>query len=241
MRGICTTAMCLSTSPLRGHLQLHDQVQRLVEQLRERMRRVNRQRRQHRADLRAVILLDPGAIGLRPAPPAPGTGCRCRPAPAPARSRQQAYWSLDHAPHALGDGAERLGGGQAVHAALDHLALDLLLEAGHAHLEELVQVRADDAEELHPLQQRVLRVERLVEHALVELQPAQFAIDEMSRAESHRFCFGFHNRPQGNRRRSFGKRQSGDGRERPPETGRTTCRRRYELCAFSGDWRPPDG
>ena len=39
--------------------------------------------------------------------------------------------------------------------ALDHLAFDLLLEAGDAHLEELVQVRADDAEELHPFQQRV--------------------------------------------------------------------------------------
>ena len=84
---------------------------------------------------------------------------------------------------------------QPVHRALDHLALDLLLDARHAHLEELIQVRADDAEELHPLQQRVLRVERLLQHAVIELQPAQFPIDEMSRAESQRFCFGFHYRP----------------------------------------------
>ena len=48
--------------PVPGHLQPHDEVQRLVEQLRERMRRVNRQRRQHRADLRVVIILHPGQV-----------------------------------------------------------------------------------------------------------------------------------------------------------------------------------
>ena len=38
----------------------------------------------------------------------------------------------------------------------------------------------------------LLRIQRLLQHALVELQPAQFPIDEMSRAERYRFCFGFH-------------------------------------------------
>ena len=106
---------------------------------------------------------------------------------------------LDHAPHPLDDGAEGFGPGQTVHRALHHLALDLLLQAGDADLEELIQVRANDAEELHPLQERVLRVERLFEHPIIELQPAQFPIDEMSRAESQHFCFGFQNRQQGNR------------------------------------------
>ena len=92
------------------------------------------------------------------------------------------------------------------------------LMPGDAHLEELIQVRADDAEELHPLQQGVLRVERLLQHAVIELQPAQFPIDEMSRAESHRFCFGFHDRQQGNRRPGFGKSQSVAGRRAPPES-----------------------
>ena len=66
------------------------------------------------------------------------------------------------------------------------------LMPGDAHLEELIQVGADDAEELHPLQQRVLRVQRLLQHAVIKLQPAQLPIDEMSRAERKRFCFGFH-------------------------------------------------
>ena len=70
--------------PVPRHLQPHDEVQRLVQQLRERMRRVNRQRRQHRPDLRVVIILDPGAGRPGPAPPAPAGGCRWPPAPAPA-------------------------------------------------------------------------------------------------------------------------------------------------------------
>ena len=178
------------------HLQPHHQVQRLVQQLRERMRRVNRQRRQHRADLRVVVILHPGQIRrlqLRHLQ---------QPDAVRRQGRQQlaapaAVLLLDHAPHPLDDGAERLGRGQPVHRALHYLAFDLLLDPGHAHLEELIQVRADDAEELHPLQQRVFRVQRLLQHAMIKLQPAQFPIDEMSRPDRLRFCFGCHNRLQG--------------------------------------------
>ena len=54
---------------------------------------------------------------------------------------------------------------------------DLLLEAGDPHLEELVEVAAEDAEELEPLEQRRPGVERLVQHAAVELEPGELAID----------------------------------------------------------------
>ena len=57
----------------------------------------------------------------------------------------------------------------------------LPLEPGHAHLEELVEVAAVDAEELEALEQRGARVERLVQHAAVELEPAQLAIDVQRR------------------------------------------------------------
>jgi hypothetical protein len=50
---------------------------------------------------------------------------------------------------------------------------ELLLQARHADHEELVEVRRDDGEELHPLQQRHRGVGRLVEHALVELKPRE--------------------------------------------------------------------
>ena len=51
-------------------------------------------------------------------------------------------------------------------------------QRGDANHEELVEIRADDREELDALEQRVRLVERLIEHALVELEPAQFAVDE---------------------------------------------------------------
>ena len=187
MRGICTTAMCLSISRSARHLQPHNQVQRFVEQLRKRMRRVNRQRRQHRADLRAIILLEPVQVGRRPAPQAPGTGCRCAPAPAAVlRASRRIAAPPSGARAGRSRGTSRVAVSPSI-AALDHVAFDLLLEPGDAHLEELIEVRADDAEELHPLQQRVLRIQRLVQHALVELQPAQFAIDEVLRFESVSF------------------------------------------------------
>jgi hypothetical protein len=44
--------------------------------------------------------------------------------------------------------------------------------------EELVEVRAEDRQELHPLEQRVALVERLAQHAGVEVEPAQLAVDE---------------------------------------------------------------
>ena len=99
-------------------------------------------------------------------------------------SRQQAYCSAHHPPHALVIACKRLRRRQPVHAALDHAAFDLLLQAGDAHLEKLVEIGTDDAEELQPFQQGIGRVERLVQDALIEFQPAQLAIDEMFRLET---------------------------------------------------------
>jgi hypothetical protein len=55
-------------------------------------------------------------------------------------------------------------------------ALDLPLEAGDADHEELVEVRAHDGEELHSFQERHARIERLLEHAVIELEPRQLTI-----------------------------------------------------------------
>ena len=46
----------------------------------------------------------------------------------------------------------------------------------------------DDGEKLHALEQRMIVLDRLVEHALVELQPAQLAVDvEVGTAENDIF------------------------------------------------------
>ena len=55
---------------------------------------------------------------------------------------------------------------------------DAALEAGDADHEELVEVRGEDREEADPLQQVQVRVLGELEHAGVEVQPAQFPVQE---------------------------------------------------------------
>ena len=54
-------------------------------------------------------------------------------------------------------------------------------EAADSHLEELVEIRGGDGEELDSLQKRKLGAESFVEDALVEFEPGEFAIDEGKR------------------------------------------------------------
>ena len=54
---------------------------------------------------------------------------------------------------------------------------DLLLQAPNALHEELVEDRARDRQELHPLEQRRARVLRLVEHTIDEGEPRQLSIE----------------------------------------------------------------
>ena len=60
------------------------------------------------------------------------------------------------------------------------------LEPGDADLEKLVEVRCADRQKPQPVEQRVGRVAGLFEHALVEIQPAQLAIDEPAWVGSRR-------------------------------------------------------
>ncbi len=71
------------------------------------------------------------------------------------------------------------------HAAWRHAVLadqlmiqrDLALQPGHPNLEELVHVAREDQQELQPFQQRRALVQRLVQHADIELQLRQLAVD----------------------------------------------------------------
>jgi hypothetical protein len=62
-----------------------------------------------------------------------------------------------------------------------HLARERLLQARDADHEELVQILGEDGEELQPFEQRLRRVERLFEHAPVELDLAELAVEERQR------------------------------------------------------------
>ena len=65
----------------------------------------------------------------------------------------------------------------AVGRRLGDAGLDLLPQAGDAHHEELAEDRADDADELDALEQRVVGVAGLVQHALEEVEHAELAVD----------------------------------------------------------------
>ena len=54
---------------------------------------------------------------------------------------------------------------------------DLATQTCDADHVELVEVGAEDRQELQPLQQAIPRVERLVQYSGVELEPAQLTID----------------------------------------------------------------
>src|SRR5262249_27984175 len=83
--------------------------------------------------------------------------------------------------HATLDRRQLIAGAETVRPIVLGLetGVDLLLQPRHADLEELVQVRAENAQELEPLEQRVRRVARLFEHAMIELEPAELTIEIM--------------------------------------------------------------
>ncbi len=77
----------------------------------------------------------------------------------------------------VADGVQGLGGGQPVGGRIGTAGRQLLLQAGHADLEELVEVVGEDGQEARSLQQRVAGVGGLEQDARVELQPRQLAVD----------------------------------------------------------------
>src|SRR6266513_4252418 len=89
----------------------------------------------------------------------------------------------DELVHPAFDGGELLGGREAVGPVVLRLdpGVHLLLQAGHPDLEELVQVGAEDREELEALEPRVRRVGRLIQHAGVELEPGELAVQVVIR------------------------------------------------------------
>jgi hypothetical protein len=85
----------------------------------------------------------------------------------------------------LGDGLQLLDRAEPVWRIVlrGAFAEGLLTHAGHADHEEFVEIGAKDRQELQPLHQRILGVLRLLEHAQVEFQPAQLAVEERLRTD----------------------------------------------------------
>jgi hypothetical protein len=142
----------------------------------ERMSRIERQRGQDRGDLalkicpevggdviRIIVRLEkPDAVlrELGPQPVGPDLGL-----------------FVEHLPRASPHHRQLLFGRQAVGRHVIAVRAQLLLQRRDAHHEELIEIRADDGEELHALEQWVAAVARLVENSIVERQPTQLAVD----------------------------------------------------------------
>ena len=80
---------------------------------------------------------------------------------------------------------------QAVRAGGDAAQLDLFLQPGHADLEKLIEIAADDAQVFQPLQQRNGRVFSLRQHSAVEFELAELAVKELLGNELFRQAAAF--------------------------------------------------
>ena len=90
---------------------------------------------------------------------------------------EDAVLLVHHFVRRLGDAPQLLRRREVVRPALGRPERPLLLQAGDADLEELVENRTGDAQEPQPLEERHVLALGEVEHAAVELQLRQLAVD----------------------------------------------------------------
>ena len=84
----------------------------------------------------------------------------------------------------LPDQAKLLGGGQAREVTRLVAGRDGLLQCGHPHHEELVEIRRGNRHELDALEQRRGGIGRFFDHPFVEREPRQLAV-QVERAGDH--------------------------------------------------------
>ena len=159
-------------------LELDREVQALVEHAREGMRRVQPDRGEHGHHLAQEIVANPGPLRLGPQ----------------AAAQEDHAFGLERGQdvvvehfvllgndlmHRVRDPREQFGGGDPVLTGLAAADADLLLDARDADLEEFVQVARHDAQEAQALEQGYGRVGGLGEHAALELQQRELAVEEV--------------------------------------------------------------
>ena len=173
--------------------QLDDEVQALVEHARERMRRVEADRRQHRQQLAEEVVADP--LALRRAPLLAPREARCLPraSAGSTTSFSSWYWSRDERVRLAGSrrrtprpAARPSGPGSGRPSLICSFSPATRISKNSSRL------RRDDGDEAQPLEQRHRVVGRLRQHAAVEREDAELAIEELGRAAG--FC-GSSSRP----------------------------------------------
>ena len=162
----------------------HAQVQRQRRDVGERVARIDRQRGEHREDAALELVGEPlpvVVVELGPAGEANAHLCQ-RPADGP----QEQLVGPGGQPACPGqDRLELLRGGHPVDAATGDTCGDTLLQPGDTHLEELVEVLAEDRQELDPLEQRRRRILGKREHPRVEVQPGELTVEVAALVVGH--------------------------------------------------------
>ncbi len=134
-----------------GAVQIHDEVQRLVQNARKRMRRVQPDRADHRQQFFLEVAIQPGALfGLPFRTPQ-------KPDIFSFQRRDQGLVErlillVDQRMRALGDRAQHLARRARVGIGGRVGQLGLLFEPGHPHLEELIQIGRGNTQEFQPLE-----------------------------------------------------------------------------------------
>ena len=137
---------------------------------------VDRERGEHREDLlvedpvqMAAVLVIEGRVGAEPHP---------RLGEQRADRGERARLLLIELERPRSDPAQLLGGGEAVGREGAYPRGALGVQVGDAHLEELVEVGAEDGHELGALERPLPGVVGLHEHPGVELEPAEMPVEE---------------------------------------------------------------
>ncbi len=89
------------------------------------------------------------------------------------------------------NGAQLLRRRHPVGTGFGDTLLDLPLQPGHAHHKELVDVRSYERQEHQPIEQRVVAVLRLFQHAPLKVQQTELAVDEQRRIVEPSSLLGF--------------------------------------------------
>jgi hypothetical protein len=91
---------------------------------------------------------------------------------------QTAHLHVQQQTQAVRDHAQLRRGAQPIRRSQVRVGFVLFLQAGHAHHEKFVQIGREDRKKLQAFEQRLRGIERLIKHAAVEFDPAQFAIEQ---------------------------------------------------------------
>ena len=144
--------------------------------MRERVRRIDRERRDDRKDLRLEIRIEVFAFAARQFVVVPMNHDPVFRECGQHVTHQATGVLVNHRADGFANGLKLLRWRQAFQRGLQHACRDLLANTGDAHLEELIEIAGEDRKELHSLQQRRASIQRLMKDAPIELQPGEFPV-----------------------------------------------------------------